>query len=361
MNKMIEKLQNKKVALYGLSYFDLDTLENILTKYNIQIKYLLDDFKEITFRNLESITLNNFFQNQLNEQIDFILILSSHENIGQSLKTKIHNILPAMNVFILKDIPQLNDEFETQASKRQITVDPTNISQLISQNIQKINCLNIETTTGCNLRCSYCHILQDSSVSEMNMQDFHNFMKNITNVKEIQFGCNYEATIDKRLIEFIRVLKEYIDVEKLDDFRIQTNGLLIHKLDLEELRSLGINKFSISLDSIDPKLLAQLRGGTDFKVLDKNIKLLVNSNLGFEVKLMSVLTKQNFFDIENIIKYAIENHIKSIRFREVDIYEFIDSSNKDNLSMNRENLEFIDIMIDKYKKQIDLQFNRLTY
>ena len=104
----------------------------------------------------------------------------------------------------------------------------------------------IETTNECNRRCYYCPISKDKDYKPMRMKTelFHRIIDELhdTNISRIVLANYGEPLLDDRLEEFIRYIKERMDVE----IKIFSNGDFLTQERLQSLINSGIDKIRIS-------------------------------------------------------------------------------------------------------------------
>lgn len=181
---------------------------------------------------------------------------------------------------------------------------------------RRINYLRISVTDRCNLRCIYC--LPPEGIVYKSPQEILSF-EEILKVVEISVKLGIEKIritggeplVRRDLPELIRKLKR---IEGLREVALTTNGILLPEL-AEELKSSGLNRINISLDTLNPEKFREVtRGGELSRVLE-GIEL--SLSLGFSVvKLNLVLL--NGFNTDEIINFVelTRNRPLEVRFIE---------------------------------------------
>jgi uncharacterized protein len=169
---------------------------------------------------------------------------------------------------------------------------------------------HVMLTTECNLQCRYCfgETLEDFD------EDFADF--------DVDYALPRKANYDFALLaEFCRrdpecvltfyggepllcteAIKQIMDLAKPRHFMIQTNGLLLDKLEPEY-----VNRFHTILVSLDgdEELTDYYRGkGTFRKVID-NVKLIVQN--GFRGELIARMTVMEQTDIHKQVTWLLDN------------------------------------------------------
>jgi GTP 3',8-cyclase len=128
---------------------------------------------------------------------------------------------------------------------------------------RNINYLRISVTDRCNLRCTYCmpeagiHLLHHKDI--LTFDEIRDFARiavadGITKVR-ITGG---EPLVRKGITTLIGMISE---INEIRDLSMTTNGMLLKQFACE-LRSAGLQRINISLDTVDPvKFLAITRTG----------------------------------------------------------------------------------------------------
>lgn len=127
--------------------------------------------------------------------------------------------------------------------------------------------LRISVTDRCNLRCTYC-------MPEEHFGEKHPFLqrRDLLSFEEIATVARAVASLGgaklritggepllrKDLSALISMLRE---IPGIEDIALTTNGLLLAQF-AEELRDAGVQRVTVSLDSLDDARLAQISGRT---------------------------------------------------------------------------------------------------
>jgi cyclic pyranopterin phosphate synthase len=126
-----------------------------------------------------------------------------------------------------------------------------------------INYLRISVTDRCNLRCRYC--MPEEGIGWFNPDDILSFEEIVDVVKSATLmGINKirltggEPLVRKDIVRLVYMIAEIKDVK---DLALTTNGILLSDL-AGELKSAGLARVNVSLDTVDPvKFKALTRGG----------------------------------------------------------------------------------------------------
>lgn len=240
--------------------------------------------------------------------------------------------------------------------KINIRVDSGNINSLTFEEPRDIHTFYFDSLYTCNIKCVYCHHPRNTvPVSE---NDFEKFYKTyIRSVDHFSLGCGMEPTMDKRMINFARIIKNSGIMPS--QFKLQTNGTILHHHDIDGLREAGMNSVCFSFDTIDPEIHKTQRGGSDLEQIIKNIKWIRNSWKNETVWLMPTVTKLSISSLENLVKFAIDIGVNGLSLR--NLYHLPEMTNikpeehdwiKSMLISDQVFLEKCNELIEKYKKQI---------
>lgn len=133
-----------------------------------------------------------------------------------------------------------------------------------------INYLRISVTDRCNLRCTYCmpeegiHLLHHKDILTFN--EIRDFTKNAVagGVTKVRITGG-EPLVRKGIADLIGMISE---IKEIKDLSMTTNGTLLRQF-AGELKSAGLQRINISLDTIDPlKFTAITRTGNINDVFD---------------------------------------------------------------------------------------------
>jgi KxxxW cyclic peptide radical SAM maturase len=214
-----------------------------------------------------------------------------------------------------------------------------------------------EITHQCNMRCIHCY-----ASSKKNSQDFADtidwersleLLRTMRDMGVVQINfLGGEPTTEKK---FLKLLEKAVEYNM--DVTFPTNGLLLNREINDQLKKLGLNHLTISLDSPNPHTFEKFRGVKDvFSKVTDNIALA--KEMGMTVIVNSVLTRLNHKDFPDLIDLLVDLN--------VDVLKIIDEfpvgrgmSNVDNLLLSSEEYrEFYNSMkndiIPRYKDKITI-------
>ena len=176
----------------------------------------------------------------------------------------------------------------------------------------------------CNMRCIYCpihsdtspvkHIPQviDSDFAKLGIDDyFNNDFFNKEEKKGIRIFSNGEATLE---FERMREIVDYAH-EKSDNnlfVEMQTNGYFNDKV-ADWIKG-NVDLLWVSFDGladIHNKQRLTMAGGSNFNIVDRNIKKINESNRT-EVGLRATISEYNLHRQKELVDYAVENRLAAV-------------------------------------------------
>ncbi len=166
--------------------------------------------------------------------------------------------------------------------------------------------IDLHVTNRCTTQCNYC--CYQSNRLKLNELSIEEIRKVLFEAKEL--GARHihitggEPLIRKDIFDIVAICK------KMGFFvRMQTNGDLVNQYIIKELEQVGLEEIMVSLDSYQEKINDINRGNGEFLKAINAIKLLLNSKIN--VRVNSVITKQNCKDIYNTISYLHKLGVKN--------------------------------------------------
>jgi cyclic pyranopterin phosphate synthase len=150
----------------------------------------------------------------------------------------------------------------------------SNHIQLIDQYGRSLNYLRISVTDRCNLRCLYC--MPCDGITKLRHEDILTYEEILRLARiAVSLGVNKirltggEPLIRKGICDFIPQLTA---LPGLKDISLTTNGVYL-KDNLEKLRSAGIKRINVSLDSLREERYKKITGYDGFKEVWEGIQL----------------------------------------------------------------------------------------
>ena len=241
---------------------------------------------------------------------------------------------------------------------RHLHLRTANFDFLRGQPPQHLEWLRIDANDNCNLKCVYCRVSRsDGMIDIEDLQAF--FAQNITSVENLQFGCGMEPTIDDRLADLVEMAANSNAKPSLR-FSLQTNGLMLHRHDLERFKASGLNLLSVWMISTEPQTHKQLRGGSSVGKIIRNLHAFRSACPDVSIQILAVITNLNIGDAESLAKFAVELGAKRMVFREM-VY-LPESQNIDHDEVQElivppgEFIAMRDRVLDHYEGKLEFSF-----
>jgi len=129
---------------------------------------------------------------------------------------------------------------------------------------REISYLRVSLTDRCNLRCVYCMppegVEKRSHSQILSLEEIAEIAREAAalGVRKIRLTGG-EPLVRRGILSLCRSLR---DIPELRELALTTNGLLLPEM-AEDLKSAGVDRVNISLDTLDPKKYRQItRGGS---------------------------------------------------------------------------------------------------
>lgn len=185
---------------------------------------------------------------------------------------------------------------------------------------RNINYLRISVTDRCNLRCSYCmpeegiQLLRHADI--LTFDEITNFTKAAVanGVTKVRLTGG-EPLVRKGITALVRMIS---DIPGIADLSMTTNGILLNQY-AKELKSAGLHRVNISLDTVDPVRFASItREGNVFDVFE-GIEAAKRADL-LPVKINCVIIgSKEEEDARGVTKYCSDNDLEIRYIRQMDL------------------------------------------
>jgi len=194
--------------------------------------------------------------------------------------------------------------------------DYISMSNLTDRYNRHLNYLRISVTDRCNLRCVYC--LPRNFVSKLPHQDILTYEEILRIVRvAVPLGISKiritggEPLVRKGICDFLYHLSE---IKGLSDISITTNGVFL-KENIKSIRSAGVKRINISLDTLNRKKFEEITGQDCFDKVWESI--LLAEEAGFDPVKINVVALRGINDDELADIAALSfSHPFHIRFIE---------------------------------------------
>jgi radical SAM protein with 4Fe4S-binding SPASM domain len=136
--------------------------------------------------------------------------------------------------------------------------------------------LDIESTSRCNLKCTFCDKLPVLGKGRLGDMDMALYKKIIDegaehNLWAVKLSYRGEPLLHRNIAEMVRYAKK----KGVLDVYFNTNGMLLDALMSERLIDVGLDRISISVEGVDPIAFEKERVGAKFDIIAKNIETLI--------------------------------------------------------------------------------------
>ena len=220
---------------------------------------------------------------------------------------------------------------------------------------RKMRKLRVSLLDACNFRCTYC-MPETATFSKahdlLSADEISLIVSNLIKlgIEEVRLTGG-EPTLRSELVEISERLSE-IPLKRL---ALTTNGFLLKK-NLSALRRTNLDSINISLDSLNRQNFLKLAKVDALEVVLDAIDSALD--LGFQIKINTVLMKQNIFELEDLLAFARSRQIE-IRFLELmKIGVAINSFSESFISAGH----VIDLLRRKYKmKQVNTESDSTSF
>lgn len=161
---------------------------------------------------------------------------------------------------------------------------------LIDQHRRQINYLRISVTDKCNLRCRYCMPEQGVPLkSHQGILRWEELLRLTSVLTKLGIDrvriTGGEPLVRKGLLRFI----ENLSTQGFQDISLTTNGIMLTDM-AKSLKSAGVSRINISLDSLDPETYAWITRGGDVNKVMTSIDAALEADL-HPVKINTVVVR----------------------------------------------------------------------
>ena len=167
--------------------------------------------------------------------------------------------------------------------------------------------LDVEITSRCNLRCTFCDKLPVLAKDQLGEMDFELYKKMVNegaknNLWGIKLSYRGEPLLHKNVAEMITYAKK----KGILDVYFNTNGMLLNKKMCEKLIEAGLDRISVSIEGTDPKEFESKRKGAKFNTILNNVDTLLAMRNKYKLDFPKVRVQTVYFpdlDIENYTSF----------------------------------------------------------
>ncbi|MBS3816318.1 MAG: GTP 3',8-cyclase MoaA, partial [Candidatus Thermoplasmatota archaeon] len=168
---------------------------------------------------------------------------------------------------------------------------------------REITNLRISLTQSCDLRCFYCHQEgeEENKTTSLKAEEVKRMVETASELgmHKVKYSGG-EPLLHPELEEIIEHSSQL-----MDDISITTNGTLLEEK-AEKLKSSGLDRVNVSLDSVNPETYKEITGNDSVEKVKRGIKKAVEVGL-FPVKVnMLLLDGLNDDEVWDMIDWVSE-------------------------------------------------------
>ena len=173
----------------------------------------------------------------------------------------------------------------------------------------------MEVTNRCNLNCVMCpraKLMKGHTTTNLSPTNFQFFLKQFPLVHRVDLQGLGEPLLNPDLEEMIQWCTNH-NIET----SFVTNGLLLDSGRIKSLLNAGLSRITVSLDSMDPDIYANIRSGANVGKVTTNIENLIafrkqNNHSKPHIGLMAIAMKDTVKGIPALIQAAAELGVDSL-------------------------------------------------
>src|SRR5665648_293657 len=185
---------------------------------------------------------------------------------------------------------------------------------------RNINYLRISVTDRCNLRCIYC--MPEEGIRLLRHEEILSFdeIKDFTEIA-VEYGVTKvritggEPLVRRGITTLVRMIS---DIKGINDLSMTTNGVLLKQF-AEKLRTAGLLRVNISLDSIDPEKFKSITRTGNINDVFEGINAAKNAGL-LPVKINCVIVEsKEEEDAKAVAGFCRDNGLEIRYIRQMDL------------------------------------------
>ena len=185
---------------------------------------------------------------------------------------------------------------------------------------RELNYLRISVTDRCNLRCTYC--MPEDGIKLFRHEEILNFTEiaGFTRVAVSNGVTKVRLTGGEPLVRrgITALVRMIADIKGIEDLSMTTNGTLL-KLFASELKSAGLQRVNISLDTIDPEKFTKITRTGNIADVFEGIDAARKAGL-FPLKINCVVNKsKDEEDAREVTRFCKDNNLEIRYIRQMDL------------------------------------------
>jgi MoaA/NifB/PqqE/SkfB family radical SAM enzyme len=220
---------------------------------------------------------------------------------------------------------------------------------IVTQNMSP-RTIFVETVKGCNFNCIMCR----AGRLPKEYMSFDTFKRIVDMFQDSFILYPYSDRGEPFLNREIYKMLNYASSKNF--YIIVSSNFSV--IDAERVLETGIDEIVASIDSVNPERFGKIRENGNFNIVARNLRKLIElrTERGYKkpiVPLRMVVMKENFDELEDVIKFGIDVgvdrfYIDTVYASEWGLPEF---ANSDNPKLSRDDIEKLKTLIQKYKNR----------
>jgi len=172
--------------------------------------------------------------------------------------------------------------------------------------------VDIDSVWYCNINCVMCsHKNIQLGHKELTLAEFERILQALPKLKYVNFIGLGEPLANPHFFELV----DFAASKKIKVI-LTTNATLLNEVNLSRFRD-NITQVIISIDSPHKENFESLRQGANFDSLMYNLKLLKQIREKIDLRIQTVLMKQNLDDLAELVRLAHSLGIRNVAFLHV--------------------------------------------
>ncbi|MDD6905527.1 MAG: GTP 3',8-cyclase MoaA, partial [Finegoldia magna] len=180
---------------------------------------------------------------------------------------------------------------------------------------RKIDYLRISVTDKCNLRCKYC--MPEEGIQHLNHDEILTIDETLKivevfkdlGIKKVRLTGG-EPLVRNGILDLVKGIKDM----GIEEICMTTNAIKLYDM-ADDLKESGVDRFNISLDTLDADKFRDITRGGDLSKVMKSIDKLKQMDMK-PIKINTVVMRHfNYDEIEDFVKFAEDGVI--VRFIEL--------------------------------------------
>lgn len=200
---------------------------------------------------------------------------------------------------------------------QEMIISPAIFSRFVEGPPLDFHALRVDIANTCNLSCVYCPTIALRSKERIDLETFKRFLETrVKSVEQFAIGCGQEPTVSPQLCDFLEAVAAST-ARPRDSLILVTNGTLLHRHDWSRLAASGLSSLFISLDSVDPEVLGDVRCGSKLEKIQENVAGVLAAVEGLRLHLNIVVTNRNLSRVDEVIEWGWSQSAATITLREM--------------------------------------------